>query len=120
LPGRHVQHEAALGLHRPAEVDGRVLPRRDLELQVDLVEQAFQGQLGRPVDHQAERALLGVLADVDHRAGEIRIQHRRHRDQELVCQVHGFAAFRMSFTFAGIVSWPAPRFVLTQAAWIRP
>ena len=66
-----MQHEAALGLHRAAEVDrllGQVLA---VERELDLLEQVLQLDVDRLVDHQAERALLGVLAEVDHGAGEV-------------------------------------------------
>ena len=82
-----MQHEAALGLHRAAEVDRRLGEVLAVERQLDLLEQVLQLDVDRLVDDQAERALLGVLAQVDHGAGEGAVAHARHGDQELVREV---------------------------------
>ncbi len=48
-------------------------------------------QVGRPVDHQAQRTARTVIADIDHRAGKVRIRHGWHGDQELMPQFHRVA-----------------------------
>ena len=65
---RIVQHEAALGLHRAAEIHGHMQQGFDFELEVDAIEERLQIDVGRPVDHEAERAALAVIAKVDHRS----------------------------------------------------
>ena len=53
-------------------------------LDPDLVEQALEGQaVDQPVDHQPHRAFGGMGAEIDHAAGETRVRHLRHRDQQL-------------------------------------
>ena len=72
-----VQHEAALGLHRAA-VEHRLLGQVvAAEREVDLLEQVAQADVDRLVDHQAQRALLAVLAQVDDRARERLVHHAR-------------------------------------------
>src|SRR5882757_7673987 len=45
-----MQHEAALGLHRATEKNRLVLPRGDLEREINLGKQRGERQIGRPVD----------------------------------------------------------------------
>jgi len=82
-----VQHEAALGLHRPAEVHRRLGQVVAVECELDLLEQVLQLDVDRLIDHEAERTLLGVLAHVDHASGEGVARHARHSDQKLVREV---------------------------------
>jgi hypothetical protein len=58
-----------------------------VERQLDLLEQVAQLDVDRLVDDQAERTLLGVLAQVDHGARERVVGHAGHGDQELVRQI---------------------------------
>ena len=60
-----MQYETALGLHRAAEINGIVLTRRDLEFQVDAVEQVAKRQIGRPVDYQTESTAIAVIAYIN-------------------------------------------------------
>ena len=86
-PMRTMQHEAAIGLHRAAEIDRQVGQALGFELDVDFFEQAGQIHVDRAVDDDAQRTVLVVLADIDQGVGKIRIFHRRHGDQEMVGQV---------------------------------
>ena len=53
-------------------------------LDADLLEQVLEGQaVDQPVDHQAHRAVGGVGAEIDDAAGEARVRHLRHGDQQL-------------------------------------
>jgi hypothetical protein len=61
---------------------------RPLTARVDC-QQCRQSHVDRPVHHQAEGALIVVLAHIGERAGEIRVDHVRHGDQEVIGQVHG-------------------------------
>ena len=85
---RAMQHEAAVDLHRAAEVNGRgaqsVVGQRD----VDLLEQRGQRHVDGLVHDDAQRAVLVVLAHVRERVGEMRIRHGRHGDQEVMGEVH--------------------------------
>jgi hypothetical protein len=63
-----MQHEAALGLHRAAEVHRDMQQGFDLQLQIDATEERLQIDVSRPVDHEAERTALTVIAKVDHRS----------------------------------------------------
>jgi hypothetical protein len=63
-----VQHEAALGLHGAAEVDGHMQQRFDLELEIDAREERLQVDVGGTIDDEAERTALAVIAKVDHRS----------------------------------------------------
>ncbi|MNJ71442.1 hypothetical protein D3C77_679850 [compost metagenome] len=82
-----MQHEAAVGLDRAAEVNQRVFDRADFKRQFDALEQGAQGQVGGPVDDQAQRAAFGVFTHVDDRAGQAALDHAGHGDQELVGKV---------------------------------
>src|SRR5690606_29988537 len=95
---RLVQHEATVHLDRTAVEHRRTGERRDLELQVDALEQRRQIDLHRPVDDEAQRALRTVLGDEHDRAPEVRVGHVGHGDQELVGQVG-----RQLFAHASIV-----------------
>src|SRR5690606_210780 len=80
-----VEDEAAVGLHRAAEIDG---PARELaraKRNVDALEELPEVELERPVDHDSERAALVVLRDEDHRAVEhtSELQSR----ENLVCRL---------------------------------
>ena len=78
-----VQHESPARLDRAAEVD-RQVPGRFGLLDPDLLEQALEGQaVDQPVDHQPHGTFGGMGAEVDHAAGETRVRHLRHRDQQL-------------------------------------
>ncbi|MND06308.1 hypothetical protein D3C83_276010 [compost metagenome] len=59
-----MQHEAAIGLHRAAEVDRRVLAIAVTHRERQALEQRLQGHVDGAVDDDAERALVVVLADV--------------------------------------------------------
>jgi hypothetical protein len=68
--------------HRPA--DEHVRDPRDQPLEVG--DRLGDRRLGRAVEHEAHRTLLRVLGDEDHRAGEVRVVHRRRGEQELSAQ----------------------------------
>ncbi len=82
-----VQHEATLGLDRATEVDRSLGQIFAVQRELDLLEQILQLDVDRLVDHQAQRALLGVLAQVDHGARERAVPHAGHGDEELVREV---------------------------------
>jgi hypothetical protein len=85
-----MQHEAAVVLHGAAEHDrlvDHVGAQGVGDLEVDAVEQHVHGHVGRLVDDDAEHAFVVVFADVHDRAAENRVTHRRHGDQEMICQV---------------------------------
>src|SRR5437667_2318190 len=82
-----VQHEAAPGFDRTAEIHRtRVgdVARRDVELRKQLT---HRQRAERLVDHKAHRpGIVAVGTKVDHRTSEALIQHLRHRDQQLARQ----------------------------------
>ena len=84
---RPMEHEPSIDLHGTAEMHRRLAQRPIAERDVDLLEQRGERHIDRLVDHNAERAFGIVLADVSQRIREMRIRHRRHRDQEVVGQI---------------------------------
>ena len=106
-----MQHEAALGLHRAAEIHRLVGKVFAVERELDLLEKVLQLDVDRLVDHQSERALVGVLAQVDHRARERIVRHAGHGDQELVRQVDLQSALDMRGSI---------RIADTGGAWTNP
>jgi hypothetical protein len=89
-----MQHEAAIGLHRTAEIDRQAAESRFgllvFEGDADTVEQACQIHFHRPVDDDADGTLRVVFADVGQRARKIRVGHGGHGDQEMVGETDGF------------------------------
>ena len=86
------QHDDRGRLHRAADVDAGAG-----------VDEVFQRRhrihdlgLGRPVEHEPHRALVGVLGDEHDRAPEVRVEERRRGDQEL-------AAERLVLVHPGII-----------------
>ena len=67
-----MQHEAAIDLHRTAVMHPCFAQLRVAERNVDLLEQSRERHVDRLVDHDTERALVVVLADVDQRVGKVR------------------------------------------------
>jgi len=66
---RVMQHEAALRFATgPPNVNRDMQQGLDLQLEIDATEERFQIDVGRPVDHEAERTALTVIAKVDHRS----------------------------------------------------
>ena len=45
------------------------------------------GQITGAIDHQSERTVRAVLADIGHGAGKIGIGHGGHGDQKMIGQV---------------------------------
>ena len=88
-----VQHEAAFGLHRAAEVDGGLGQVLAVQREVHLLEQVLQLDVDRPVDDQANGAVIVVFAQQRDGARKMFILHRRHGDQELVLEVAGCEGF---------------------------
>jgi hypothetical protein len=86
-----VQDESALGLHRPAEEHRLLRQFVTVQRELDLLEQTLERDVGGTVDHQAQGSVLGVLAQVDHRAREVVVRHARHGDEELVREVDRIA-----------------------------
>ena len=79
------QHDQRRGLDGAADVQRVVEVEELLELGHGLAD----GRLRRPVEHQAERAVVGVLHDQDDRAPEVGVQQSRARYQQLTsCRVH--------------------------------
>src|SRR5437764_9438203 len=72
---RLVQHEAAIGLHRTAEIDRRFRHRAIGDRKRQALEEGLQRHVDRTVHHQAKRALVVMLADVSQRPGKVRIRH---------------------------------------------
>src|SRR5208282_4279036 len=78
-----MQHEAAPGLDRAAEMD-LLAAFRAGALDAELPHQRRPGDLVQKlVNHQPHRAVGVVRAQEDHRAREARILHLRHGDQEM-------------------------------------
>ena len=90
MTGRFVHHEAAVGLHRSAEVDGRFPVVGVIGVDADLAEYVEQLQVDGPVDDQPHGALLVVFAQQHHGAREVRVGHGRHGDQEVVVERFAF------------------------------
>ena len=67
------EHDHGVGGDRAAEVDGRAVVGELGEVRHDVDHQ----RLGGPVEHEAHRALVGVLRDQDHRAVEVGIDQGR-------------------------------------------
>jgi hypothetical protein len=82
-----VQHEAALNLYRPAEIDRHLFQIGLVQRDLNLVENLAQRQAQRPVHNNAQRAVLVVLADIGQRAGEHALLRAGHRDQEVVGKI---------------------------------
>ena len=89
-----MQHEAAIGLHRAAEIHRQSGEQRldlfILKRNADAFEQAGKPQFHRAIDDDADRAILVVLADVGQRAGKIRVGHGGHGDQEMIGEIDVF------------------------------
>ena len=82
-----MQHEAAPLFHRPAEMDADLVAAL-VGADVQLLQQVGEGdRADAPVDDQPHGAVGAVGAHIDHRAGEARIAHLRHGDQQLAGQV---------------------------------
>ncbi len=89
-----VQHEAASGLDRTAEMHrhaGQSLRQPDALLRrhdVELLEQLGETDIGRAlVDDDAHGAVGRVRAHIDDRAGKARVAHRRHGDEQLAVEI---------------------------------
>ena len=76
------EHEQRVGLYGPAAVDDRVVAGQVGELGRRLADD----ELARPVEHEAEGAVVGVLADEHDGAGEVRVRERGPGDQQLSAQ----------------------------------
>ena len=76
------QHHERLRLHRPADVDGVVRARQQLQRRHGLA----GGDVGRPAEHEAHRAFLVVVRDQDDRLAEVRVVQRRRRDEQLALE----------------------------------
>ncbi len=86
-----MQHEAAIDLDGAAEMHGRPAQPVIAERNLDLLEEGRQRHVDRLVDDDAEGAFGIVLAHVRERVGEVGIDHRRHRDQEMMREIHRLA-----------------------------
>jgi len=82
-----MQHETALGLHRPAKINRHLLQVRLMQRNIDLVEHLAQRQADRAIQHDAQRAVLVVLADVSQRAGKDALLHGGHGNQKMMVRL---------------------------------
>ena len=89
-----MQHEAALGLDRPAaqHLQALGLARQPDQLlggdDVELDQKVGKPRIGRRlVDDNAHRAILGMGTDIDDAAAEAGIGHAGHRDQALPVEI---------------------------------
>jgi glycine hydroxymethyltransferase len=87
VSGGVVQHKPAFGLHRPAEIHRHLGEIRLLQRNIDLVEHLAHRQADRAVDHDSERAVLVVLAEVGQGTGKNAFLHGGHGNQEVVGQI---------------------------------
>ena len=88
--GRGVQGHQRTG-DRPAEVDRPAAFARCLG---DFPPQFADGLAGGPIDHHAQGPLFVVLDQEDDRAGEVRVQQARRRQQEVAFESgHGNTVF---------------------------
>ena len=78
-----MQHETMFHTDRAAEMH-LTLSRREIgQADVDLFEQRFHRQVGRPVKDHAQRAALIVFAQIGDRPLETGVRHGGHGDQEV-------------------------------------
>ena len=84
IAARTVQHEAAIGMHRPA-AQHRLLADADVGgLELHLRHDVAELHAERLVQHDAERAAFAVLADQRHRLRESALGEGGHRDQQMI------------------------------------
>ena len=88
VPRRVVDDESALALHRPALEHRDPIGVSRGSLDAHVVEDRGELDVERPVDDDAHRAVLAVRAHQGHRPVKVRIGEARHRDEELVGQIH--------------------------------
>ena len=89
-----VQHEAAAGLDRAADVDRHrpgyrsAMPSSASSADAEALQEVGEGDVrGALVDDEAHRPILGVRAQVDDRARKTRVGHHRHGDEELAIEI---------------------------------
>jgi hypothetical protein len=106
-----MQHEAAAGLDRAAEMHADLLAAA-VRADIELLQQFGEGEGADPaIDHQAHRTGRAVGAHIDHRARETGIAHLRHGDQKLPREI----AFRPTLVRAHHES-PRQSFQARQAS----
>lgn len=81
--------EAALRLYRPAGENGQVIAFGVRGFNLHLFEDFTQFHLRRPVDDDAQRTMLVVLADIGHGMEKIRVAQGGHGNQKLIVQITG-------------------------------
>ena len=84
-----MQHEATVGLNRPAEKHRSSSQRRDLKAQVDALEELLQIEFHGAVDHQTQGTLGAVLGNKHHRPAKMTVLQAGHGQQEVVGEVGG-------------------------------
>ena len=87
-----VQDEAAVHLHRPAEINGQIHEIRAMQFELDLFKQGLQGEIDGPIDDHPQRALFVVLTNEGKRLGEVGVRHGGHGDEKVVGEIHSLAA----------------------------
>jgi hypothetical protein len=83
-----MQHEAAIGLHRAAEIDRKLADIRRLSGTSIFSNSVAEIHVDRAVDDQPERALIVVLGNIDQRFGKIRVIHCRHGNEKMIGEIH--------------------------------
>src|SRR5690606_24901406 len=93
---RRVQHETAVRLDRPAKKHQGILylARIQREIEVDALEQISDRDVSWAVDDQTERAVSGVLTNVNHCIGQLASDAARHCHQQLPGQVYANVGLR--------------------------
>ena len=88
-----MQHEATFHLHGPAKhhriARHAATMQVDFEGQVQALKEHIRGQVGGAIDDDTKSATGVVLADIDDGTAENGIEHRRHRDEEMIGQIEG-------------------------------
>ena len=80
---RFVQHEAAIGVDGAAAQDRLAVLCARAHLERELAEDLGDSHRRRPVDDDAQRPLLIVLADIGDGLVKVRVAHAGHSDEEV-------------------------------------
>src|SRR5687768_12505616 len=107
-----MEDEATIELYRTAEHDWKSSRQLIIGRNIKLIQQIFQGEIDRPVHHQAQCALVTMLANIGQRLREEGICHGGHGNEEMMGQVDTLHEVN---DYAVTISWDVFRSGLAAA-----
>lgn len=106
-----MQDEASVWLHRATQVDSRPKDAGVVAVDVELGQDLAEANVHGAIDDDPHGALVGVLANVGHRAREVRIAQPGHGDQKVVgeggAEAHGHSIRPVRGEAQGRSAWAA-------------